>query len=112
MKEMPKPNAMLRRLEAQYEAKSARKVNTALQMAKDAADIAASEMFSLGEGRAEKWTKTFSRVLQEMMQMVYDDGSNDPEIVYAKTKIDARLKEIYGKHFQPWSVRYGEKTHE
>ena len=57
-----KPNAFLARMEAQYRAMSAHKVNVALQMAKDVADIAAN--------------------------------------------IDERLKQINGKHFQPWEVRY------
>lgn len=33
-------------------------------------------------------------------------GKDDPEFAYAKAKIDERLKQINGKHFQPWEVRY------
>lgn len=105
-----KPNPMLARLEAQWRARSARKVRTAIQMAKDAADIAANEVFGLGEGRAVRWTQVYSRVLHEMMEMVSEDGEADPEIAYSKAKIDARLKEINGKHFQPWNVRYEEEV--
>ena len=101
-----KPNAFLARMEAQYRAMSAHKVNVALQMAKDVADIAANEVFGMAEGRAEKWTKVYSETLNDMMQMVSQDGKDDPEFIYAKTKIDERLKQINGKHFQPWEVRY------
>lgn len=103
---MAKHNAFLARMEAQYRAMSAHKVNVALQMAKDVADIAANEVFGMAEGRAEKWTKVYSETLNDMMQMVSQDGKDDPEFIYAKTKIDERLKQINGKHFQPWEVRY------
>lgn len=103
---MAKQNAMLARIEATYREMSAHKVRVALQMAKDAADIAASEMFSMGEGRAAKWSEIYSKTLVEMMQLVSADGKDDPDFVYAKTKIDERLKSIYGKNFQPWEVRY------
>lgn len=105
---MAKQNAFLAKMEARYQAMSARKVNVALQMAKDVADMAAAEVFQMGEGRAEKWTKVYSEILTEMMEMVSHDGKDDPEFVYAKTKIDERLKQINGKHFQPWEVRYYE----
>ena len=103
---MGKSNAFLAKMEAQYRAMSAHKVNVALQMAKDVADIAANEVFGMAEGRAEKWTKVYSETLNDMMQMVSQDGKDDPEFIYAKTKIDERLKQINGKHFQPWEVRY------
>ena len=79
-----------------------------MQMAKDVADIEASEVFGLGEGRALRWTQVYSEILNDMMEMVVRDGKDDPEFIYAKTKIDERLKQINGKHFQPWEVRYGE----
>lgn len=103
---MAKQNAFLARMEAQYRAMSAHKVNVALQMAKDVADIAASEVFGMGAGRSEKWTQIYSKTLTEMMEMVSADGRDDPEFVYAKTKIDERLKLIHGDHFQPWEERY------
>ena len=101
-----KPNALLEKLEAKYRAESAYKVNVALQMAKDVADMAANEVFKLGESRAPTWTEVYSRIMDEMMRMVAADGKDDPEFAYAKAKIDARLKQINGKHFQPWEVRY------
>ena len=67
---------------------------------------AAVGVFGLGEGRAELWTKVYSETLDDMMRMVAADGKDDPEFVYAKAKIDERLKQINGKHFQPWEVRY------
>lgn len=105
---MAKQNAFLAKMEAMYQAMSARKVNVALQMAKDVADITANEVFGMGEGRAELWTKVYSENLNDMMEMVSADGKDDPEFIYAKTKIDERLKLIRGKHFQPWSIRYSE----
>ena len=105
---MAKQNAFLARMEAQYRAMSAHKVNVALQMAKDAADMAANEVFGMAEGRSQKWTEVYSEILTDMMEMVAADGKDDSEFVYAKTKIDERLKLIHGKHFQPWEVRYSE----
>lgn len=103
-----KPNAMLAKLQAQYEVRSARKVNVAMQMAKDVADMAAAEMFGMGEGRAEKWTKIYSDILNDMMRMIASDNEDDQEIVYSRAKVDERLKQIYGKHFQPWEARYSD----
>ena len=105
---MKKPNAMLAKLQAQYEAQSARKVNVAMQMAKDAADMAANEVFGMAEGRSPKWTEVYSRILNDMMRMIASDNEDDQEIVYSRAKIDERLKQIHGKHFQPWEVRYRE----
>ena len=65
---MAKQNAFLAKMEARYQAMSARKVNVALQMAKDVADMAAAEVFQMGEGRAETWTKVYSEILTEMME--------------------------------------------
>lgn len=105
---MSKQSAMLARLQAQYEARSAHKVMVALQMAKDAADMAANDVFGLGEGRSEIWTQVYSDYLNDIMELINEDGKSDPEIVYAKTKIDGRLKDIHKSHFQPWEVRYEE----
>ncbi len=103
-----KHRAEITELETKHNAETARVVLVTAQMAKDAADMAANDVFSLGEGRAEQWTKAFSKYFHDIMELVHEDGMDDPEIVYAKAKIDERLKQINGKHFQPWPERYEE----
>lgn len=102
--------AEIAKLEARHKAEIDTVVSVTVQMAKDAADMAANDVFGLGEGRAELWTQTFSDYLTDIMKLIHEDGKDDPDIVYSKAKIDERLSQIHGKHFQPWPVRYEEEA--
>lgn len=116
---MAKQSGFLAKLEAKYQAKIAeleaehqveltKIASVTAQIAKDASDMAANDVFGLGEGRAEAWTNAFSDYFNDILKLVNEDCKDDPDIVYSKAKVDGRLKQINGKHFQPWAVRYEE----
>ena len=46
--------------------------------------------------------------MNEMATMVCEDQKSDSEFIYAKAKIDRRIKSIVGdENFVPWEIRYG-----
>ena len=108
---MAKANPMLARIEARAEAKYAAlfhaKLNMLLQMGQDAAMIAANEVFHMGASRAVAFCNAYTSAVNEIAHMVYDDQMDDPEFVWAKSKVDERIKNIVGEeNFVPWEVRY------
>lgn len=44
----------------------------------------------------------------EMAAIRAEDKKSDPQYVFTREKVDARLKQICGDKFDPWEVRYGE----
>lgn len=106
-----KPNAMLAQLEAKIEAKynamfDAR-MDMLMQMGQDAAVMAANDVLQLGSGRAEEFCKAYIRYMNEMAAMVCEDQKSDSKFIYAKAKIDGRIKSIVGdENFVPWEERY------
>ena len=102
---------MLAKLEASIEAKynaifNAR-MDMLMQMGQDAAVMAANDVLQLGSGRAEEFCKAYIRYMNEMAVMVCEDQKGDREFVYAKTKIDGRIRSIVGEdNFVPWEGRY------
>ena len=106
-------NDLLRRMEAKhkarYEALFRQKMRMVLQLAQDAAMIAANEVLQMGTGRAEDFNRTFVEAVSDIGVMMFEDQKDDKEFVYTKEKVDRRLKEICGENFQPWEVRYGEE---
>lgn len=112
---MEKNNAMLAKLEnkyrIKYELEFNMKVTMLLQMAQDAAMIAAHDVPSigLGPGRAQEYAAKYRETLNGLAQMMVVDAKDDPEIVYTKEKWDQRLKQVVGEsNFIPWEERYGE----
>lgn len=77
-----------------------------IQMCLDAAMIAANEVFNMGPTRAKAFADAFSSSLNEIATMTVSDGKTDKELWFTKSKLDERLKQICGEHFQPWEVRY------
>ena len=65
--------------------------------------MAANDVFNMGESRCAAFTRAYSEYMMEIVNMTCDDT---PDIEYTKAKIDKRLKQICGTHFQPWEVRY------
>lgn len=109
---MPKPNAMLARIEAaaeaRYQIRFHKSMDMLLQMGQDAAAIAAHDVLQLGPGRAEQFFVAYREAINSIARRVVDDQMDDPEFVYAKAKIDEQIRAIVGEHkFQPWEVRYG-----
>lgn len=75
----------------------------------DAAFFAVNDMFHLGPNRCKAYGQLILSYANEIAQLIYDDGKDDPEIIYAKAKIDQRMKQICGENFDPWEVRYGKQ---
>lgn len=79
-----------------------------MQLAEDAAFIAANEVLGLGAGRARAFGEAFTRVCNELAELVVNDSKDDREIVYAKHVIDTRIASIVGdQNFVPFDERYG-----
>lgn len=112
---MPKPSALVLRIQAQerlrYEMRLAQEVDDAMQIAKDAAFLAAADVLHMGPGRCEAFGAALTGYVNEMAALRARDKQADPEYVYTREKVDARLRKICGDKFEPWEVRYGE-THQ
>lgn len=81
---------------------------TRMQMAEDAAFIAANEVLGLGAGRAKAFGEAFVRYVNELAELFVTDGTDDNELVYAKATLDKRIREIVGDdNFVPFDERYG-----
>lgn len=105
---MSKPNAMLSRIEAKYNALFHAKMDMLLQMGQDAAMMAAHEVLGMGPGRAEAFCAAYAEAFNEMARMMCEDQRDDKEFAYAKAKIDGYIESIVGEDkFQPWEERYG-----
>ena len=106
-------NDLLRRIEAKYAAHYAAlyqaKMRMTLQLAQDAAMIAANEVLQMGPGRAKEFALAFTEAINDIGVMMFDDQMDDPEFVYTKARVDRRLKEICGENFEPWEERYGQE---
>ena len=76
------------------------------QMHLEVAIIAANKVLNLGPTRVLAFEKAFRETLQDVTDMTVLDGKTDKQLWYTKAKLDERLKQIYGEHFQPWEVRY------
>ena len=102
-----KPNSLLAKHEAVYRAKFLSQLQIAMQMGLDAGMIAANEVLQMGAGRAEEFKQVYIETVNEMARMTVDDAKDDPEFVWAKAKVDERIKKIVGEDkFVPWEERY------
>lgn len=106
-------NDLLRRLEAKAELKYAAlyqaKMRMTLQLAQDAAMIAANEVLQLGPGRAEEFALAFMETINDIGILMHDDQEDDKDYIYTRGVVDRKLKKICGENFQPWEVRYGQE---
>ena len=106
-------NDLLRRLETKAELKYAAlyhaQIGMTLQLAQDAAMIAANEVLQMGPGRAKEFAMAFTAAVNDIGVMMFEDQMDDPEFVYTKARVDRRLKEICGENFVPWEERYGQE---
>ena len=81
-----------------------------MQLAEDAAFMAANEVLGLGSGRARAFGEAFVRYANEIADLVVEDSKADDEIVYAKAVLDRRIREIVGEdNFSPFDERYGRR---
>lgn len=106
-----KQNAMLSRIEAKYNAMFHAKMDMLMQMGQDAAMIAAHDVLGMGPGRAANFCEAYIEAMNDMARMVVEDQRYDKEFVYAKAKIDEKIRSIVGeKNFVSWEGRYGQET--
>lgn len=68
--------------------------------------MAANDLFKMGPGRCEEFGKRIILYRNEISDLINLDAKDDPDIIYAKAKIDERLRQICGDKFDPWEVRY------
>lgn len=107
---MGKPNAMIAKIEAKYNALFHRRMDMLLQMGQDAGMIAAHETLGMGPGRAVQFCVAYREAMNGIARMVVDDQKDDEEFWYAKAKVDEQIRAIVGEdHFAPWDERYGGK---
>lgn len=79
-----------------------------LQQASDAALMAIDDVFDVNEYSAEKFYLAHVKYVNEISNLFIEDSNSDPELVYSKTDIDRRIKQIVGaENFAPWEERYG-----
>lgn len=97
-------NAYAKKLQAVMDTRLARQQMIDMQMAKDAALIAAAEVFHMGPGRTPAYSAAFDQALHDIAAMTVEDTK---DMEYTKTKLDQRLRQICGEHFVPWEERYG-----
>lgn len=97
-------NAYAKKLQAAMDTRLARQQMIDMQMAKDAALIAAAEVFHMGPGRTPAYSAAFDQALHDIAAMTVEDTK---DMEYTKTKLDQRLRQICGEHFVPWGERYG-----
>lgn len=106
-------NDLLRRVEAKYAAQYAAlyhaKIGMTLQLAQDAAMIAANEVLQMGPGRAPDFANKMREVVNEIADVMLADQKDDEKFAYTRGVVDRRLKKICGEHFVPWEERYGQE---
>lgn len=110
---MAKRSGILRKINAQNEAKYAhlfqRRIDMTMQIVQDAAFLAAADVFQMGAGRCEAFGVAIREYVNEIACTMLADQKSDPKYVYTREKVDRRLKQICGDKFEPWEARYGEK---
>lgn len=106
-------NDLLRRVEAKYAAHYAAlyhtKIGMTLQLAQDAAMIAANEVLQMGPGRAPDFANKMREVVNEIADVMLADQKDDEKFAYTRGVVDRRLKKICGENFVPWEERYGQE---
>ena len=106
-------NDLLRRIEAKYAAHYAAlyqaKMRMTLQIAQDAAMIAANEVLQMGPKRAPDFAAVMRDTVNEIAGVMLKDQKDDEKFAYTRVVIDRRLKKICGENFVPWEERYGQE---
>ena len=106
-------NDLLRRVETKYAAHYAAlyhaKIGMTLQIAQDAAMIAANEVLQMGPKRAPDFAAVMRDTVNEIADVMLADQKDDEKFAYTRGVVDRRLKKICGEHFVPWEERYGQE---
>lgn len=85
-----------------------RKLMMGMQMADDAALMAADDVFDVNEYSAERFHERHIFYVNKMSHMAVVEDADDPNMEWTKDTIDRRLRQIVGKdNFVPWDERMG-----
>lgn len=108
---MPKKNPMLERIRRYYaeayDLKFHHKVDMLLQMAADCAFVAAAEVLDMPPEKAEEFGAAMTANVNELAHIMVEDQKDDEQYVYAREKLDQRLREIIPEDkFMPFEQRY------
>lgn len=113
-----KPNPMLAKIEEKYAREYAlkfalaeenfnRMLKMGMQIASDAALMAADDTFDVNAYSAEKFHAAHIKYVNDISQLTIDDSEDDRDIIFTKTDVDRRLLQIVGKdNFISWDERY------
>lgn len=108
---MPKPNTYVQLKNAQMEImRLQQKVELmkgfTLQQALDMAIITLHNEFQFGPKYNARFENAFRETFLEYAKMCVEDGSDDPEIIYTKEKVDRALRAACGDGILPFDKRY------
>lgn len=85
-----------------------RKLMMGMQLADDAALMAADDVFDVNEHSAERFHERHIFYVNKMSHMAVVEDKDDPNMEWTKDTIDRRLLQIVGeKNFVPWDERNG-----
>ena len=99
-----KKSGFLARMEAQKEREKLETLRFTRQLITDMSIIALNNAFGFGAERLKKYTDEMLRVYEEYAD-IWNSDTIDTE--YSRGKLDMKLRQICGEHFEPWEVRYG-----
>ena len=97
------------KMELKYAALYHAKIGMTLQLAQDAAMIAANEVLQMGPKRAPDFANKMREVVNEIADVMLADQKDDEKFAYTRGVVDRRLKKICGENFVPWEERYGQE---
>ena len=80
---MAKQNAFLAAVNKEVKRQMVKYEVSRMQMAQDAAFMAANEVLHLGPGRAEEFGKAFVKYANEIAELIVADSKDDKRIEYA-----------------------------
>lgn len=89
------------KMELKYAALYQAKMRMTLQLAQDAAMIAANEILHMGPGRAKEFAAEMRDVVNEIADVMLADQKDDEKFAYTRVVVDRRLKKICGENFVP-----------
>ena len=105
-----KQSGFAKRIRREFDIEMQLYVNNRMQMAEDAAFMAANDILGLGAGRAKAFGERFVMYVNEIAELFVEDSVGDKRLKYSKTVLDRRIREIVGEdNFTPFDERYGRR---
>lgn len=103
---MSKQNAFLARIEARINREKMETQRFTRQLMADLVAVALNTEFGLGADRLEQFNNKLAALFDEYAGAWNDEMDDTKDAEYARDKLDAKLKQIYGDKFVPWAERY------